>query len=177
MPFDDLKKKLGYTDGDAYVQAPINIPGTEGLDPSASPTSFLGQMLGKTIGTGDDTKTLDSVQPESSPIDLLAGSLGSRLGSALASDAGSVVGNDIGAINLGKVTNPALEEEPLGTITTKDLPKPTPDGTVTHQPNDQMHLGEIKVLPSEVTQRLGSVKYSDYDSKFKKLVDKLKGNK
>lgn len=265
MPFDNLKKKLGYTDDDAYVQAPVSIPGTDGLDPSASPQSFLGQMLGKTIGTGDDTPTTDSIQPESSPIDYLAGGLASKLGEALVGDAGSVLSNEIGAINpddniksilaknreinntlkqpgyvpqnkslfdnivdnksggtgtgdysylkgekvidpsgypmtVGGIDSDMIRviqptgvgyniplkrffdqytpvENSLGKVVVKDLPKELPPGTVTHIPNDQMHLGEIKVLPSEVTQKLGSVRYGGDDVRFKKLLDKLKGNK
>jgi len=116
MPFDNLKKKLGYSD-DQYLQAPINIPGTEGLDQSASQQAFLGAMLNKTLGVGDDVKTTDSIEPVSSPIDTLGYLAGGSLGGALARDAGQVVGNEAGAINFGKgVIDKTNQTPPIGKV-------------------------------------------------------------
>ena len=55
------------------------------------------------IGEGDEGKLQDApaegaITPEGSPIDLVAGGLGAKLGGAMARDASGIVGNEIGAI-------------------------------------------------------------------------------
>jgi hypothetical protein len=67
------------------------------LDPSRSPEEFLGQVLDKIVG--DEKAQGDEITPDyNSPVDFIAGGLGSKVGSAMARDASSIVGNEIGAI-------------------------------------------------------------------------------
>lgn len=47
---------------------------------------------------GDSPTTGDGIEPEGSPIDLLAGGLGSSLGKALVEGAGPVLANQVGAV-------------------------------------------------------------------------------
>lgn len=62
-------------------------------------------LMQKLIG---DQQTDDSITPTGSPIDLVAGGLGGSLGRGMAEGAGSVLGNQIGAI--GKSVAPTAEQ-------------------------------------------------------------------
>ncbi len=99
MAFDRLRKLLG--DDAPYTEQPVAIPGTSGLDPSAPPQKFLGGILDKYAPFTDTPATdNDSVRPDyNSPVDILAGAAGAKLGGAMARDAGSILGNEAGAIN------------------------------------------------------------------------------
>lgn len=65
--------------------------------PGQSPNPNLALAKGIDSLTGMQ-KTQDSITPTTSPIDLAAGGLGAKLGSAMAGDVGSVLGNNIGAV-------------------------------------------------------------------------------
>ena len=52
---------------------------------------FLDSMIG-------DKRTDEAIEPVSSPIDLMAGAAGAKLGSAMAQDAAAILGNEIGSI-------------------------------------------------------------------------------
>ena len=55
-------------------------------------------------GLPSDPGASAGAKPEGSPIDIIAGGAGGKLGSAMASDAGAVLGNEVGSIgsNIGK---------------------------------------------------------------------------
>lgn len=50
------------------------------------------------VGVDKSEETPDAIVPTSSPVDLIAGAAGARLGSSLAQGAGSIVGNEIGSV-------------------------------------------------------------------------------
>lgn len=87
------------------------------------------QLLDTLIG--DKKVEGDAITPTGSPIDLIAGGIGSKIGGALAADAESILGNEIGSV--GADVNPQIGQK-IGTKIGKNL------GTVS---NDISQAGNI----------------------------------
>jgi hypothetical protein len=138
MAFNELKKKLNNNDDDTFTQIPLDIPGTQGLDPNANPYHFLGQTLHKTIGVGHDVPTQDAIEPVASPIDAVAALAGSKLGTALAQNSAEILGNEVGAINFGKgIIDKTETAPPIGRVFREESVLPKPDyGKVILKPDN-----------------------------------------
>jgi len=62
---------------------------------SIQPTNFPLNLISRFV---NDKETADSIEPTTSVIDLLAGAAGAKLGSGMLSNAGTLLGNEIGAV-------------------------------------------------------------------------------
>lgn len=68
-------------------------------DPQAAVAAQGMKQIGGAIGRAvEDKRTDEAIEPVSSPIDLLAGAAGARLGGAMARNAGQILGNEVGSI-------------------------------------------------------------------------------
>lgn len=147
--------KLSYSDGG-------NVDPSD-LDPqSAVAANGYRQMLDS--GPAISKAPMEGVEPEGSPIDLVAGGVGSKLGSEMASDAGSIIGNEFGVLgNTPKFTaaETLSERQPSGLIQrAKDLFPHATDTKSLYQAAED-NLGVAHPITKAIRQGMQTKKYAD----------------